>query len=165
MLAQSRDVLTAEQVQVGFIYNFTKYTEWRSDDPRENDPSHFHICVVGDGAVAQQLDVAIQGKMVNSRTIAVRHLGDDTNLDGCELLYVGNLSRRVEDRVAAVLGNRPTLTIGSTPGFLRDEGMVTFVVEDKRVRFDINARVAERANIRFDSRILVLARKVTGSSR
>src|SRR6476659_5154608 len=90
LLAQANEVLTAEQVQAGFIYNFTKYTEWPLDSAEDEDSNHFHICVIGTGPVVEQLDL-IQGKMVLNRVILIRHLTEGPNVNGCEVLYVGNL--------------------------------------------------------------------------
>jgi hypothetical protein len=157
-MSRQAEYLSAAQVQAAFIYNFTKYTEWPSQ-PADADTTHFHLCVVGDNPVTEQLDTAIQGKVAANRTIQIRHIGNEANLSGCEVLYVGNVSRQTEERLLAALSAQPILTLGSLPGFLRGQGMVTFVVEDNRVRFDINTRIAEKVNIRFDSRILALARK------
>ena len=156
--------LTAEQVESGFIYNFTKYVEWPAQTD-EVEASHFHICVVGEASIADELDSAIQGKVANNRTILVRRINEIPNIRGCEILYVGNIPRATEEKLLAELSARPVLTVGGAPGFLRGEGMVTFVIEADRVRFDINVRSAERVNIHFDSRILAVARKRTEASR
>ena len=156
LVGQSTDQLTAEQVEAGFIYNFTKYTEWPPLPGHDN--TAFHLCVAGDGGVVEQLDKAVNGKAVGNRNIVVRHLDDSVDINDCELLYVGQISRKLDDRLTALLPGQPILTIGSTPGYLRGGGMITFFVEANRVRFDINARLAEKVNIRFDSRILALAR-------
>ncbi len=172
-----QSALTAEQVEAGFIYNFTKYTEWPTVAGR--DDSRFHLCVAGDGGVVEQLDRAVNGKAVGNRSIVVRHLeehasdprpsspgvADSAGVGDCEILYVGRISRQMEERLVSLLPGQVILTIGSTPGFLRGAGMITFVFEDNRVRFDINARLAEKVNIRFDSRILALARNKNEVSR
>ncbi len=163
VFGQSTELLTAEQVEAGFIYNFIKYTEWplRTD----NDKTRFHICVAGDGGVAGQLDNLVNGKAVGSRNIVVRHLEDSSEITDCRILYVGRVARKLEDRLIPLLSGQAILTVGSTPGYLRGAGIITFVIEGNRVRFDINAKLAERVNIRFDSRILVLARNKNETSR
>ena len=162
-LGQSADLLTAEQVEAGFIYNFTKYAEWPILSG--NDNTRFHLCVAGDGGVIEQLDNAVNGKAVGNRNIIVRHLEDTGEITDCEILYVGRVSRRWEDRLVAQVSGQGILTVGSTPGYLRGAGIITFVIEGNRVRFDINARLAEKVNIRFDSRILALARNKNEASR
>lgn len=157
--AQSADNLTADQVKAGFIYNFSKYVDWPSSvDP---DPYRFHICIAGNDGVAEQLQSAVHGKTTGGRPIGVRRVGEDLNVTGCEILYVGNISKALADRLSSGLAGQPVLTVGSSPAFLRGEGILTFVVEDNRVRFDINLRIAAKVNLHFDSRILALARRTT----
>ena len=38
---------------------------------------------------------------------------------------------------------RSVLTVGETDSFLADGGMINFVIENRRVRFDINQKAAE----------------------
>lgn len=163
-LCQSPARLTEDEVEAGFIYNFTKYTEWPQATERD-DNAHFHLCVVGDGGVVEQLEKSVHGKIVANRNILVRHVGESADITDCEALYVGRISRKIEDRLVSALVGQAILTIGSTPGYLRGTGIVTFVVEADRVRFDINAQLAEKVNIHFDSRILALARNKIGVSR
>lgn len=163
LFGQSPQRLTEDEVEAGFIYNFTKYTEWPL--LADGDNARFHLCVAGDGGVVEQLDRAVNGKSVANRSIAVRHLDESADVTGCEVLYVGRIARRLEERLLSVLSGQPILTIGSAPGYLRGAGMITFVVEGARVRFDINARMAAKVNIRFDSRMLALARNKNEVSR
>lgn len=159
-MPQAGPPLTAEQVQAGFIYNFTRYTEWPEEALEVPDRDHFHICVSGKSAVARQLELYVQNKMAGGRPIQIRRLNDGANVAGCEILYVHNVPNETEDRLLAAIAGKSILTIGSVPGYLRGAGMITFVLEDNRVRFDINLRAAERVNLRFDSRILAVARRI-----
>ena len=158
--AQGNDVLTGDQVKAGFIFNFTRYVEWPSAP--DSDLATFHICTAGRDGVVEQLETVVHGRVVDNRKILVQPLADLADVRDCELLYVGNISRKHEERLTAAVASLPVLTVGSTPGFLRGAGMLTFVVEENRVRFDINIDLANRVNIRFDSRLLALARRTNG---
>ena len=52
------------------------------------------------------------------------------------------------------------LTVGEGEEFLRDGGMIAFVIENRRVRFDINQTAAETARLKISSRLLSVARSV-----
>ena len=52
------------------------------------------------------------------------------------------------------------LTVGEAPGFLRAGGIIGFVVENRRVRFDVNQGAAARARLRISSKLLSVARSV-----
>ncbi len=62
-------------------------------------------------------------------------------------------------RTLAGLGHG-VLTVGEGEGFVRDGGMIGFVVENRRVRFDINQTAAEQAALKLSSRLLSVARAV-----
>jgi hypothetical protein len=78
----------------------------------------------------------------------------------CHILF---LSQSEQDRWPALLkelGNAPTLTVADGPPLVRQGGMVNFVIEAKRVRFEINRGAAEHAGLRISSKLLALARIV-----
>jgi hypothetical protein len=49
------------------------------------------------------------------------------------------------------------LTIGETQNFLAEGGIIRFVMDGARVRFEINPEAAARENLRISSRLLRLA--------
>ena len=75
---------------------------------------------------------------------------------GCHVLFI-HRGVRHEPYLREARG-QPLLTVGEVPDFLRDGGIVNFVVEDGKVRFDIDREAAARANLAISSRLLRLAR-------
>ena len=54
----------------------------------------------------------------------------------------------------------PILTVGETPRFIEQGGIVNFFLENGKVRFEINRSAAERSGLRISSRLLQLAKIV-----
>jgi hypothetical protein len=54
----------------------------------------------------------------------------------------------------------PILTVGEAPGFAEHGGVIRFVLEDNRVRFEVNVAAAHQADLTISSRLLTLARIV-----
>jgi hypothetical protein len=52
------------------------------------------------------------------------------------------------------------LTVGEGPGFLLAGGMISFVLVNHHVRFDISQASAEKAGIRISSKLMKVARYV-----
>jgi len=52
------------------------------------------------------------------------------------------------------------LTVGEGEKFLQDGGIIAFVIEDRRVRFDIAQSAAARAMLTISSRLMSVARSV-----
>jgi len=57
------------------------------------------------------------------------------------------------------------LTVGDTTGFTDDGGMINFVWEGDRVRFEANVDAAEHAHLRLSARLLTVAKLVVGKSQ
>ncbi len=158
--AETRPVVPSEHaVKAAFLYNFAKFVEWPAgafSNPRE--PVAF--CVVGEDALGDELAQAVAGKMVQSRPVAVRRAAQPEELDGCQILFVGSSERTRFDRLLAVVGRRPVLTVGDEEVFRQAGGIINFVLRRNRVRFQIDLGAAERAGLRISARLLELAEAV-----
>lgn len=147
-------------IKAGFIYNFAKLTEWPGPAfPQANSP--VVIGVLGDtDPFRGTLDDVLRGKQVNGREFVVKHLKWKDDLRGCNILFVSSSARPHLDELFHLIRGLPILTIGDSPGFAERGGIINFVLEDNRVRFDINVAAAKQANITISSRLLALARIV-----
>jgi hypothetical protein len=52
------------------------------------------------------------------------------------------------------------VTVGETPAFTREGGIINFLNDGSRVQFEINLDAAERARLKFSSKLLNLAKVV-----
>jgi hypothetical protein len=69
------------------------------------------------------------------------------------------------DQAVRVTSTRPVLTIGESSDFLRRGGMIAFVIDGGRVRFDVNLPVAARRGLTLSSRLLQVARTIVGKGQ
>jgi hypothetical protein len=143
------------EVKAGFLMNFLRFIEWPTP-PAGQAQEPFHICITGDDPFRDMLDRLVKGEIVNGRPIVVRRISRWQ--DPCELLFV-SASVRDAFRILDQAGTG-VLTVGETPGFLKDGGIINFVVEDRRVRFDIDLMNATKGSVRISSRLLSVARTV-----
>jgi len=58
------------------------------------------------------------------------------------------------------LKGSPILTIGESDGFLESGGIINFLMEDEKVRFEINNTAAKQARLKIRSKLLRLAQRV-----
>lgn len=158
--AQSEPQLTQYQVEAAFLYNFAKYVTWPPQAFAGPD-APLVIGVLGDDPFGDDLTAATaRAKTVQGRPLQVVRGRSAAELARCHILFV---SSSEESRLAqhlAVLNraNSFALTVGETDDFLRAGGMIRFVVETNKVRFEINAANAERAGLAISSKLLSLAR-------
>lgn len=142
------------QVKAAFLLNFTKFIDWPPGAAGSDNP--FAICVVGDDPFGTVLDQTVEGERAAGRNIVVRRVREPAA--SCDLLFFARSARGVQRALAGV--RRGVLTVGETGDFLRQGGMISFVVEDRRVRFDVDERAAVRSGLKISSRLLNVARSV-----
>jgi hypothetical protein len=148
------------EVKAAFLLNFTKFIGW----PERATPgaeSPFSICIWGDDPFGPVLDKTIQGESVNGHPLVVQRLGH-TDPKACQILYLGHLEKGTERATKELLGSLGpgTLTVGEGDNFVRDGGMVAFVVENRRVRFNINLSASRNGLLTMSSRLLAVAKTV-----
>ena len=84
-------------------------------------------------------------------------------ITGCHVVFVPGPGNPAGKAVLQAIGDHPVLTVGESPGFLDDGGVVRLQVIDRRVRFEVNATAAERVGLRLSSQLLRLAVRVRGA--
>jgi len=143
------------QVKAAFLYNFAKFIQW----PGAGASEPLVVGMVGRSPFNEVFEKIVTGKSVNGRAIVVRQLQNGDDAKAFNIIFiVASEARRTADIVERV-GEASVLTVGETPQFLREGGIVQFYVRDNRVRFDINSAGANQAGLRISSQLLSLARQ------
>ena len=121
-----------------------------------------HVCVYGTDPFGKLLDNAMQNGTANKRPVQVLRVTDPGRLADCEVVFLpGGNTDRIDQAVKSV-AQRPALIVGETPDFLRRGGMIAFVIDGGRVRFDVNLPAAMAHGLTLSARLLQVARTVTG---
>ncbi len=144
------------QVKAAFLLNFTRFVDW--PDTAFADPNApVSICIWGDDPFGRVLDQTVEGEMVNSRKVILQRLHRQPS-KSCQVLFIGAAEKDVP-KVLSDFGPG-VLTVGDGDNFLHDGGMISFVIENRRVRFDVSQGTAARAGLRVSSKLLTVARFV-----
>lgn len=147
------------QVKAAFLYNFVKFIEWPAGDP-EGGPASLKMCVIGDDPFDNALDAVVRGKSFNGRQFQVRRVADILEARSCTVLFISASERARVRPILEGLRGTSILTVGDTPGYAKQGCMIDFLMEDNKVRFEINAGAARTANLRISSKLLSLAKIV-----
>jgi hypothetical protein len=147
------------QVKAAFLFNFAKFVEWPAKSfPKPSDP--IVICIVGQNPFGDHLKQAIQGKVWEGRTFAIVQIADLPPNSRCQILFVNSSERQRFRSIAGSLKGSPILTVGETPGFIDDGGIINLKLEGGKIRFEINIEAAEQAQLTLSSKLLSLAQIV-----
>jgi hypothetical protein len=161
-LAWSQETPAEEyRLKAAFVYRFPQFVEWPESalDGHEN----VTICVTRPNPFGALLHELIAGETLNGRQLVIRDIDRASTLNGCQVLFMPAGTAAVKDVLGSV-GNRPILTIGESPRFLEQGGVINLEVVDRRVRFEVSPMAAERVGLKLSSQLLRLAVRVRGAS-
>ena len=151
-------------IKAGFIYNFANLVQWPSSSFAQPD-SPIVIVILGEDHFGTTLDRALDGKKVNARSFVIKRAKSISELQralgtqkDCQILYVSSSEMPHLSDAIQMLKGVPVLTIGETPGFARNGGIINLILEDNKVRFEVNVAAAKAADLNISSRLLALAR-------
>jgi len=145
------------QVKAAFLYNFAKFIDWPAEAFNASN-APLIIGVIGNDPFGVALDQAINGKTVNGRPLVVRRLKWGQDLRACQILFISSSERKRLPQIIQSLRGASVLTVGDMAEFTQQGGIINFILEASRVRFEINSRASDQARIRISSKLLALAK-------
>ena len=155
---------TEYQVKAAYLFNFLKFVEW-PHDPAADPHGKWVIGFVGDTPVGDELTRLVEGKNVLGRDLLVNKFQASDNLRGCNILFISESEKKRLPSILAALRGSSVLTVADMDNFIGSGGMIQFVVDDARVRVAIDVGATSRAHLKVSSKLLTLARVVTGTER
>jgi hypothetical protein len=81
---------------------------------------------------------------------------------GCAIVYVSDSEAGNLEKILAELNGKGALLVSGLPDFAEDGGAIQFLVEENRVRFEVNLDAASRNRLALSSELLKVAMSVTG---
>ena len=146
------------EIKAAFLYNFVKFVEWPKEAlPEASDT--ITVCVLGGEPSVEPLE-SIQGKIVRGRRLSLRRIRAIKDVESCHVLFISSSEESRLPQVMQNLHGSAVLTVGEMDRFIASGGIINFVVERNKVRFEINPTSAERARLKLSSQLLGLARVV-----
>ncbi len=173
------------QVKAAFIYNFIKFIDWPEPAPAESgkkadEPAEpITIGIIGENPFGKAFE-ALAKKKIQNRQVIIKHFGgfaknstkyrekgetkykykDAAALKVCHVLFIGSAESKYCKEIIDIVKDSSVLTIGENKDFLDTGGIISFVMEQKKVRFGVNLIAAEQAELQIRSKLLRLAKKV-----
>jgi hypothetical protein len=161
MLLPSASAQSASEYQVkaAFLFNFAKFVEWPADAfPTPDAP--LQICVLGQDPFARDFEQVIEDKAVNGHRLEVAHPDGVPQAKACQILFIPSSEKQKVREILQSLAGVSVLTVGDTPGFAKMGGIINFVLDESRVRFEINVKAGERAHLKLSARLLTVAKLI-----
>lgn len=148
------------QLKAVFLFNFSQFTEW----PTSSFPAHSSpliIGVLGADPFGEALELAIANESVNGHPLLVRRYSQVKDVGLCHILFIAHKDKEVLRQTFRALEGKNILTVGDAPGFIEQGGMIRFVNEYGKIRFQINAEKTRGEDLLLSSKLLRLAEIVS----
>ena len=161
----SENVITAQEkdfpeakIKVAYLFNFLRFVEW----PIEYEIDT-HICVIGNKKEYHDALNSLKSQSIDSQNINVRvfnDIKDPQELFNCQIIFVTSTASHHQKFIINTLKGSKALTVGESNGFAQQGGMINFIRQGDKVRFEINLNAANEVGLRITSKILRIAERV-----
>jgi uncharacterized protein DUF4154 len=160
--AQAQAKAEEYHVKAGFLFHFAQLVDWPAGAGGGSD---FVLCTLGDDPFEGQLETTLDGKAIGARPIHILHLKRSQEVRSCQVLFISNSEDQHLPKILGDLGTSAVMTVGEAADFIERGGMIRFVLDQDKVRFEINLKAADPTGLKFSSRLLLLAKNVFGKLR
>jgi len=154
---------TDYDVKAAYLYNFGRFVEWPAQVTTTKS-GHFTVCVLGQDPFGPRLDSTLAGETIGGKSIVAKRISSPQESDDCQILFLSPAESGRAKKIFAELDKRAVLTVSDMPEFAQLGGMIQFVLEGKRVRFEVNLAATQRAGLTLSSELLKVATTVRKNS-
>lgn len=146
---------TAEyDVKAAFLLNFARFVDW-PDSSFTSSRAPLEICILGRDPFGRLLTDIVRGEIVQDRAIVVRRITAPPKPQTCQMLFVSTGGASIRSGIPAGV-----LIVSDDARHLNSGAMLAFILDARRVRFDVNQKAAENAGLKISSKLLSVARMV-----
>jgi len=146
------------EVKAKFLYDFAKFVEWPAENSRADTP--IVIGILGRSPIGSELGRIIRDKTINGRRLVIKIGTSIGDMDQCHIVFIGRGQEKPLAEIFKELKHGHALTVGDVKDFTKAGGMINFIIEDRKVWFEINDATARKAGLTISSKLLNLAKKI-----
>lgn len=145
------------QIKAAYLYNFTKFVQWPAQR-FAGDQAPLIIGIFGRNPFGGELQAIARDHKINGRPIVIRPVRTAAEAAAVHLLFFSATEDDHVTEILAGLKGAGVLTVGESEKFFAAGGMIRFVREGDKVRFEINAAAAGQGGLKISAQLLKLAR-------
>lgn len=157
-LSQASVMADPSKVKAAFLRNFAHYVTW-PDMVFPNNSSPWRIGILGQDPFGDDLEIMFNGRKEQGRSFEVFRAERLDQLPPCQIIFVAYTDAAKRRAALVELKNKPVLTVGDAPEFLREGGVIQFQVGD-RVKMSINLDQARAVSLTIQTKMLEVSSAV-----
>ena len=148
---------TESQVKAAYLYNFGKFVRWQSD--RVTTPDML-ICVLGKDPFGPILDATVKGESIDGRKLTVKRISKVQDATQCSILFISSSEESQLGPILVAAQRFGALTVSDIPRFAEHGGVIGFVSQQDKIRFEVNRDAAEKSHLALSSELLKVASRL-----
>ena len=139
-----------EELEAAYLFNFAKYVKW------PDEAETFVIGIYGEADNIEFLRSALESKKIRDKSIALTILDDVDEIAGVSMIYVPESSTKNFNALVQALAGKSILIV-TGKDLTKKGAMISFVVEDKKLRFKLRKSALDAADLVASDGLLKLA--------
>jgi hypothetical protein len=152
------------QVKAAMLYKFLGYTDW---------PEHafiapeapYRICILGAHNIEGELKGLVAGRTINGRGVEVTFASRGDQVGDAHLVFVAHAEESFLPGLAKAAEQHAYLLVTENDAGLTPASAINLRLLNGRVGFDISVLNAQKAGLKFSSRLLAVAASVQDVQR
>ncbi|HEX9391944.1 MAG TPA: YfiR family protein [Usitatibacteraceae bacterium] len=154
-MARAQESSLEYAIKGAYLFKFGDFVEWpETVFAQPNAP--FVIGILGEDPFGPNLDQSLRNRSVQGRPIVIKRYERVEEARSAQILYLGQGLQERKEAVLAELRKTNTLTVSDK--YRQAGAMINFVLEENKVRFEIDAAAAQQAGLKISSKLLSLAK-------
>lgn len=149
---------TDYDVKAVYLYNFGRFVEWPASVTEKSDA--FNVCVLGQDPFGPALDATLASETIGGKSVSARRISTPQEAANCQILFMSSAEDSRLNKIIEALDREAVLTVSDMPKFSQRGGMIQFVLEGKKVRFEVNLSAVQHAGLTLSSELLKVATNV-----
>ncbi len=149
------------EIEAAFLVQFSKYITWPKTSFKDKN-SPIIIGIIGRDPFGTKIDRIARTFRTKNRQIEVLRINSDLeNADKCHILYISSESIDNMAKIKKAIAEKPILLVSNdTKDFLKQGGIINFIILGTKIRFNISLTNARRVGLKISSQLLRVAKKV-----
>lgn len=143
-----------------FLTKFAMFVEWPGK-PAPGGQQPIVIGILGDDPFGPQFEEALAKESINGRPFALKRFKDPQEAGGCQILFIGASEGPRLAEILAATRHQPILTVGDQERFAHRGGMINFVKQNGKVRFEVNTAAVTAGGLKVSAKFLQVAIPIT----
>jgi hypothetical protein len=150
---QQKDKAGEYTLKAAFIYNFTKYIDWKSSQ----DENEFIIGVIGPSPINDPLGEIVKTATVDNKKITIKRFSKPSDISFCHILFIPRNCGFPLDDILAKTNEKGMLIVSEQDGYAALGTAINFVIVNRKLKFEANTKAINTAGLTASSQLLKLA--------